>query len=350
VDAGNHERFVNLPPYPTPPSWIYSIEVSPNRHWLAYYAQIEYERHLFIVDTSGDVQTDLLIVDQQGQIQMGDISRDEPGQWGGKIYWLDNERLMTEMRPPPSGWISMSYSAIMYNPFTGEIKEYPPAYPDISDRFQQYFEWDISGYTGMVFNSQLTRVIYGTMDDEVVLWDIENNQELLRLPPGSLDHDGPVWNQSGTSLAIALSPQKDEENKTKDLFIITQDGQMDRITYFSQEIRDGEIGLFRWSPDDQKIAFHFVSYENEICPESGTSFFPGLVDLDLPGFVQVFCTPNIDPRFPPIWSPNGEYIVYQMRSTIPYEYSYILLNWEEGFAVHYEEDGKGVPVGWMIDE
>jgi len=99
IDGQTGEKILDLPPYPTPVMNEFSyFSSSPDGKWLAYFSWEGNQETLYVVDANGQILMNLLIRDREGNFLL-DTQLPGGTRLDGYIYWLDNERLMTEKWP-----------------------------------------------------------------------------------------------------------------------------------------------------------------------------------------------------------------------------------------------------------
>ena len=346
IEASTQKRIADLPPYPYyGPNQIWGTDVSPDRKLLAYLVDMESGEHLYVVNGRGQILVDELMIDSEGNYL---LAHSEPRDRALSIslYWLDNVRLMTDIVPLSTSLIMPAEAAVLFKPFTGESVEYLPVYPEIVWSIW-YLGWDRGYNSGMVFDPTMTRVLYARSDERVSIWDLENDREIILLSEKSVSGHGPIWKEDGSAFLIDLFSGDEErrEWEPRDLFLYTRDGQASRLTYFGEQFTDSFAHSPRWSPDGKKIAFVFGSEEQDYCPQEETIFYPAVIDLDQPDVVRIFCT-NIDYFSNPIWSPNGEQLIYFL--SIEESFENIVIDLETGSSFTLSNDGQAK--GWMLSE
>jgi hypothetical protein len=112
-----------------------------------------------------------------------------------------------------------------------------------------------------------------------------------------------------------------------ELYSISRDGAVTRLTYLTDYHHSVDIGPFSWSPDMRYIAF----WRN--------GFF-ALLDLVSHKVIN-YCIP-FDHTFAPIWSVDGRDVVLW---TVDGKEQVILVDVKDNFVVKLAEDTT--TVGWM---
>jgi len=291
------------------------------------------------------------------------------------IRWFDDQRLAARIYknlpvdPPP-------HEIVILNPFSGEIKRLVPNLPNIS---QQEIDWENLGPAS--YDQSLDYVLYAAWDDTAninmyVLYRISSGTKLAVLPgssySGSYLYDGqymsvdgvsnnpPQWSFDGARVAL-ISTAPEKQVGVDEIFALTKDGEIQRLTYFANHFDKAKINNLSWSPDSKSIAF-WVTLEPPPYQLSANAYQDvRLAVLNTETLeITVYCISgdNIglengvpSPKFiseqipAPIWSPDGMQIVVENRYADDNS-RLILLDIPSGKAV---EIGKDIePVGWMI--
>lgn len=337
--------------------------ISPSRKHLAYYGLDENDFHQFLV-----VQT------------VGDPNQIEPPLFDTHSYlrsWHDDQhllyRIITDITTDPA-----PHSIMLVTPFTGEKKIYVPDFPNVDNDV----EWDGSGPAA--YDQTMDYVVYAGLKDtaqkirEYVLWDKTSQTRMAALPGSSysgsylyageiLQKDGvsnnsPRWSPDDSRVAI-VSPASEDQFGLDEIFAITKDGEIQRLTYFANHFEKANIGKMNWSPDGKQIAFWVTLEPGSYELPQGTYQDVRLAILDTETLEMTYYCLSGDsiglknglssPEFllsdipAPIWSPDGQQIVIENRYTVD-DSRLILLDIPSGKAV---EIGKNIePVGWMIGE
>lgn len=300
----------------------YGHSVSPNRKWLAY------SRHY--QDGSPYL---LVIADALGQVDKT-IIWDKA--WISLLGWLNNDRLL----------ITEENGILVFDPFTGQQETLGRDYPDLYD-YPPPVNWDS---TDTVYDPGLSRVVYPLRrpDDggaEIALWDITQQHILASLP--NITHYGrtPKWSSSGDSVIVTGVSQvaSPDSSPTEDIFRIDRDGQITRLTYFSENNQIVEIGNYSWSPDDRYLAFWIWAMTEDY------SAGDHLAVLDLHTMEVVdYCILGNSGGFgsSPVWSPDGRYILVESHESNRGNGRAILIDLVGIQAIQISQDMK--PIGWMV--
>ncbi len=178
------------------------------------------------------------------------------------VYWPNNEQVFLW----PKDYDSAPFGKlILYSPFTQEAKLIIPSFPDLvnTDLFP-VSQWQ-NAMNDAKYDPSLSFVVYyravkgkGDVFNSIVLWDIQNNQELwhrnLAYTTSWPFPSEPEWSPDGKRFAIFLPTVKNLSQL--ELVIIDSSGNETRIasSKLPQSIRYG-AGL-EWSPDGNFLAFY----------------------------------------------------------------------------------------------
>lgn len=312
--------------------------VSPVSDWLAFYD-----------NSSGKV----VIVDHDGKI-FKELNADKSRQF--PAYWLDNKNLA--LNKILENYARADNASLMItNPFTNEQHEWLPEYPQQDHGY--YYDWQV--VSNLLFNSEFSRLVYpATINGRIaiVMRDVHLEREVARIYGGASKNNTPWWSPDGNYFIVSAPMRWDGQNSYiniddgfpyvggSDLLLVSIDGQIKRLTYFTVTNLVGETN-FVWSPNSRKIAFLQWDVLH--------SLEPSLMVVDVEtGIVNDYCKlaqPPIDNQnlpivLPdPIWSPDGRYIVFTEINS-EYQYKVRLLELESGRAWDIAEGVSAM--GWMI--
>lgn len=345
INAQSKEKTADLYPNMTEINQLGYFALSPDGRKLAYFSKVMDQKNLVIVDSSGKVIHNQIIENSDGRFILDSLT---PGAetWGGMLHWLNDEQLVTEKWPPRAviETTIQPYSTVLYDPSTGKAQEYPPVYPDITGQFLTIPlpGW---GYPEMVFDPTLTRLVYGTNDSGVILWDLQQAKEIIRFPSGAISF-GPVWRKDGTEFVIALHGDGFEKPEIPDeLILVDRDGQTTRLTNLGNFSSEATIMYPRFSPDETRIAF-FVSLHPDPCEEEW-NIHPAVIALDDLPNVNIYCGVSVQGFTEPLWSPDGSQLLVTEYSSGDNAYSAIVLDMEDEYMAILGIDM--VSLAWMVN-
>lgn len=271
-------------------------------------------------------------------------------------YWIDSQRLALNKVLENSSR-GDNASLLVLNPFTNEQQEWSPEYPE--QDHDSYYDWRVT--SNLVFNPALNRLVYPTIMIDtfvIILRDVNTDREIARIYGGALRHNTPQWSPDGnyfvTSAPIRGGSQSNFININDnfpyiggtDLLLISPDGQIKRLTYFTVT-NLMSVTHFVWSPNGDKIAFLLWDVLH--------SYAPNLMIVDIEtGIVSDYCqlaeppldVQNIPVSLPnPVWSPDGRYLLFTEINE-EYQYRVRLLELESGKAWGIAKDVSAM--GWMM--
>jgi hypothetical protein len=326
---------------------LINFAVSPDRRLLAY------ERGLFDKPVGNVIEDDLVIMTADAQPLVSVPWEDG---WVGVAGWLDNERLIINIAgmDPDENAARKPYSLMLLHPFTGERQILRPEFPNIYD-FPPVPHWQDYGLT--VYDPTLKLVVYlrGSISEplEYTLWDIAAQQELAAIDIVG-DFPVPRWSPDGKFFAVApmLNPQTGWPDY--ELYSVSREGQIARLTNITAYHPWIFIEDFSWSPDGHSIAF-WLTYLSEK-PDGYHHGGQQLAVLDTrTGDVTDYCVPgHYDASRssvsvpPPLWSPNGQQLIVVNRYAEKNARRVILVDLTLDIAVQIDENME--PVGWISAE
>jgi len=319
---------------------VYIMAISPDRSQLAY---------------TDKVTGKLIILASNGK-RLSTTS--VPDNWIGVIQWISpSTLLMDKFLGIPPGIPYGLASTIMYNTKTGEVQEFASNYPGITTSIPP-FPWDNYSYTRTVYDPLFSRVIYPAEEQDghslLVLLDLETKRDVTRFhtPIGS----APQWTQDGSYFVTVIVPQfkwgdnlyqnvSDDlpYNGGHELFWVSRDGKVQRLTYLTTKFQAGEEGI-SLSPNEEHIAFWLnLRYE-----PGDLNADRKLAVLDIStGEITNLCLAGTATPISPIWSPDGKYLVISRYYTTGDLLSDVLLvDLEHGIAKRIAKNS--VAKGWLV--
>jgi len=245
------------------------------------------------------------------------------------IYgWLDQNHLLINKHG------ELHNTLILWNPFSGERQEfYAGDYPNIYD-FYPGPGWDLINTLPLAFDPTLSRLVYSAVLDEgwgIILWDVQARSQLLFLLVNE-SQSWPKWSPDGSQVLIKKPVNVSKSYSTyatnDELYSISRDGAVTRLTYLTDYYHNVDIGPYSWSPDMRYIAF----WQN--------GFF-ALLDL-ISHKVTNYCI-SFTNLFAPIWSMDSKQVVLW---TIDGNEQIILIDVKDNYVVKIAEDTAAR--GWMV--
>lgn len=305
----------------------------------------------YLAFTSED-PAQLQIVDANGK---RDQAIEIPDNWQGVIQWLDDDTLLVQ------NFLHTPYneaSAIIFNLETGFQKEFLPNFP--------YFEtfvvsplWGNFSYSRMIFDRYLSRVIYPQVDDKgnryFALMDLTNQRSILRLHQFP-DSGAPQWLHDGSQVIVGLYPKTAQQNGQiefdnslddlpykdgYDLFSISRDGSVRRLTYFTTQFSAAEES-FALSPDQKHVAF-WLNLDYKLRDSSSERELT-ILDINTREVTSLCLSTKGTLYEPIIWSPDGKYLIVTLEGS--QSNSIVLIDLEKGFASRLFR-GNRVAIAWL---
>ncbi|GAB4578185.1 MAG: hypothetical protein Fur0022_09190 [Anaerolineales bacterium] len=315
---------------------IEDMHVSPDGNWLVY-------KHEKINSGSSE----LVVIDNEGnpyQSFSWDIS------WRLVAGWLDNERI----------WISQEKSSdhdvlILLNPFTGEKQELATEFPGFINLYPDpgwgWFNWSTT-----IYNHDLSRAIYPSGINKLILWDIQNDYATAVITGTASLYNTPRWSSNEQvalitgSADLSTKPSGLESSLDREeLYSINLEGKVIRLTHLTDYFSEVDFGEYAWSPNGRYVAFNLQVEPNtypDIYP-SEKKILSRLALFDT--FTQSitdFCVPNKDLGVP-VWSPTSEQLLIENFGPGANENEIYLIDLTQSIAIKVLEDIS--VVGWMIE-
>jgi hypothetical protein len=306
---------------------------SPDRNWGAYV-------HCFTGSSVKTFPSEIVIFDRQGK-ETHKIPQ-EPG-WIGIGRWLDNQHFLIGNTDHQAKTID---PILILNPFTGEKTLLRPDLPDF------YFaptDYEQGFIFGPMVDPKITRIVYPRETNgwfnEIALKDLLTGQ-VLASPRGDITVP-PVWSPAGDRLLFVSGTYYNEDSGywgSEELFTMDMDGNTTQLTHYSEMFSKYQFGnYYSWSPDGQKIAFWAATDPLDV---ESTRFRLSLLDLSTGETIEN-CIPGMwgGLTFPPIWSPDGQYLLVDSEGNGENDNRAILVSMNKTYAVEIAK--KVDPLGWM---
>lgn len=297
------------------------LEISPDK------------KHVFYLDCPSNKWEECSYTLNDGQKVLKSYPTDaKKDNWQG-ISWLDNEHILA--------WQSLPDPAfVVFNPFTGEEKSFSPNLPGV-------FLYPIQTMAAN-FTPDLKRAIYFTKvgEDRVVLWDMEKQNELARMPISITIKDWLAW--EGWSFdrkifSVAGLPRPGQDT-LEDLFVINMDGTVQQITRFSDFYQTVLISSPSWSPDGRFISFQLQVSEKPNDDWQKLDSRLMLADLETKKVINL-CKKYGSSRGT-IWSPDSKYLAIKARAQI--SPSIQIVDVYTGKYQLIPNPSEGSPIGWIL--
>lgn len=331
-----------IPIAPLEPSWnVYCFYVAPNRLQIACSAHSE-------------ISSKTLILDNTGQ-----VTQEVPWKatWHILDGWLNNNVIMLSADPPPDYAPYQNLPTTLFNLATEEENILLPDYLDISI-FEPFGMQGPLASTGTSYSPNLKLVVYKSWDGEqteIVLWDRENNREVVRIPESDDRSTYPQWHPAGDQVAVVGSekfPEPGEKPflmkpRDSELYLLSVTDQARQVTHLG-EVFDQITSIYSlgWSPDGQRIAFALRADGSEC--EGGCL---GILDVET-NVIELVNFPNyrvvhpLEPTYALVWSPDSCQLVLEVISVATNEHFIIVFDVEQKVAFQVATQAR--IDGWLI--
>jgi len=311
-------------PLATPSDTVADIRISPDHKRVGYQLG------------NNDIEWRLIVADAQGQRQTEQV-------WEQGFFilgnWINNGQILMLTSPP----------FVALNPDTNQTKDF--TYSDFPD-----YAFDSRNNRIALFDPSLEKAVYKNTNDKVSLYDIPSKKVL-----GEVDnHPNPTiigaWAPDGSQVAVTgtipLGLASDSSYDSDDLFSITRDGQVKRLTHLADHygklVNISKAGV-SWSPDSHSIAFWTIYPQNEY-----KYWEMAIYDLTTDKTTN-YCISNDYENtlnsthylLPPVWSPYGKQLLVENRYEGKSSRT-LILDLETNNAYQIAENM--FPAGWLVEE
>jgi WD40 repeat protein len=268
-----------------------------------------------------------MIVDAEGQQQ-----KVIPGEnrWYSISRWLDNQRIVIR----ETGKITKE--SIVIDVFSGVRQKLPPLPSDINNMFPPPDGSMIS------YDPSTTYVVYPDNNFQTILENLNTHYILARVE--TVWESVPRWSPDGQHFIIASQVFSGTVPIDYDLYSIDLQGEIQRLTYLSQDQNYIERTSYYWSPNGQYIAMWVIT-------DSKQKNISTLVVLDThtKNLMNYCITNRRMSKFPPplIWSPDSQQLLMGISDNVDDNINYtIVVDIHQNLAVKIVENLT--PVGWLV--
>lgn len=322
-------------------SWV-SLSLSTDGNWLAYSQ-----------DSNDDRIYDWLIIES---IASGEQRRFKwQNGWRAVYGWAGSEHVLI-LKKGEHGLLTTTAIHAVTGHTTEFLREDFPG----TEHYMDYGPADALSfhYINYLPDPALTQVVYPAGDESgsryINLWDLQTGQVLASIQEHywDLNHD-PVWADDSSFFVIPADPYYDAFTSEigeplREWYRVSRAGQVEQLTRFGEAFTQVETWSASLSPDNRFLAFWSLL---EPSPTPGWQL--ALLDLES-GEVTNFCVPGAvnEEVTPPIWSPDGQYILagypYGLNPITHYGlWKTILIDPFNGWA--WEMSEHMAPQVWMRD-
>jgi hypothetical protein len=318
-----------------------SFSVSPNRQLLIYQAVPGPGGTPRFLITNSDGQPRNIIPNKENWFTVAD--------------WLDNDRLFFSPRPGESQIDPVPL--ILLNTKTDDKLVLQPDYPNINLPIFGYMNWEGYVHSATVYDSSLRLVVYPRTVKgigAIVLWDVKDKKEIVSLTGMNWYSRTPKWSPDGSSFVINStlsvsdpyhkSPNPDMIGKDQELFRISREGQVYRLTDFMSIYETSQIGYSSWSPDGRYVAFWVDAEPNDYVSGESLAVWDSQTNQ-----VTNYCVPGIGNGLTPspIWSQDSNLILVEGYDYKENNNRVFIVDIVKGFAALNIDNLA--PVGWMVN-
>ncbi len=352
-DLHSNQYFLNLRTHQRYPlneisnHWLRNFEVSPDSRYIAYLDGNRYDENdvYYVVRESG------------GKIIARQLAEKN---WYGIVGWQDNQHILINLEKRRDGYIDLPLTMVRWNPFNGNKEELLPDFPGIDYIIDGVPNWGGYVFAPTVYDPTMQFVVYPWVQDGksmISLWSLKSKKVIVEIENtyGSYGNQ-PTWSLDGKTFLINLAK---EENK-EELYQLSVDGQMKRLTKLSQQFSEIGFGGYSWSPNGQQVAF-WARTVPDTWREAGdelrsrTPMRLAVLDLNT-SEIRSFCLPgegwgkSIQGTYYTgsnlLWSPNGRQIAVEKGT--PGQGAYlIIIDLESNKAWRFAANSAAL--GWLTD-
>ncbi len=226
--------------------------------------------------------------------------------------WLNNEKLLIRQ----GRLVGENLDLATVDPLTGKQELLAFDLPELYSR-EALTSWGAL----TIFDPTASLVVYPQSEGSnliAVLWDLSTKEKITSIVGGNW----PRWSPDGKRLLIVADQNGQLHRRFNEIFIITLEGKITRLTFLKDHFENDQIDLPVWSPDGRYVAF----WLSTILPVKTSKL--AILDTET-SMVDLYCK-EIDPfpfRFgedvtlgysyyqinaaPPIWSPDSKYLLVE---------------------------------------
>lgn len=319
---------------------IRNMVVSPEGNWMAYR-----------LDQFHPVVSKLIVADSNGrpnQIIPWDWA------WTQLSGWLDSEHLWISRSRNPKPYVASDVLVVL-NPFTREQKELAADLPGFSTGIlDPGLGWARFNWSLLIYDPMLSKVLYPVNGYNLALWDVQHHQALAIVTGTASINVTPYWSPDGQQVLISgpatllSSPTRNgTQGAAMELFTISRDGKIDRLTRLADVYTNADFGNYTWSPDGRYVALP-LHVEPNVYPDlyavtqQQTTNRLAVLDMATRTLTD-YCVPDTTLEHP-VWSPDGHQLVIEDPRTTT-ENNVFVVDLINNTAFSFAENAT--PIGWL---
>jgi Tol biopolymer transport system component len=289
-------------------TWLDLYSASPDGKWFEYFANTPSYRRMFLLKPDGTmVQTE--------------ISQQTGKYFYKPIGWTNGHKVLLQR-----DYVESKKGLLIYDPVTNKQVEDAQDYPHAK------FE-DITAYFS--YSPLMDRVAYMDANFNVALYDLSAQKEIKSVNKITYELMYPVWSNDGKYLAF-VRMEKDENKQ--ELYLINKDGELHRLTFFSDQYDETHIYGVSWSPDNRHIAFspQHIKYSGQSpSPDEKVEATLKIIDIRSKDMIDLCIYGDSQALY---WSPDGKYLLTNQDTAT-------LIDMENRHAIKFEAEMRAG--GWL---
>jgi len=312
-----------------------SYAVSTNGKWLAYESQgisLETE-HLIVITAQGD------------QV----ISLPWEKEWWKVAYWLDDQRLIIQLRPFGNS------DLLVMNPFANKQQKISFHSPNI---YSLEYPPNWRGTGPIIYSPSLKQAVFAGANNTYFLAEAESGHILASLQSISFlqfPTKAPMWSPDGTQVLIS-APIESLDYMNDELFSVSQTGVITKLTGLMDIYSRVSINRYNWSPDGQYIALFLALSPTQYNGEQLALLNPSTRQFNaycIQGDITEDYRKNLNGFYDDqiytgaIWSPDSRQVLVENRINKSVS-NVILLDIGKNIAFQIISDENVQPLGWMV--
>ena len=273
--------------------------------------------------------------------------------WAGPSWISVTTVLFTKEPPEPYEVLAPTIALDLQSRVTTELM---PTFPGIDNVTS--IDWVRHQKTRAVYSPDMSYVVYPAILDNsywIILWDVKHAAEIARLPAKFGYGSDPQWTADGNHVIVsaissesvggipsqAETPEPTEVPKVSDLFSVSTNGEIERLTGVASANATDTFG-YSLSLDGSMVAFWLKL-------ESMTSGYQ-LATLNLEDALQtkwcIFASSNQRPTAP-IWSSTGDALILTLDRNLAGSVRSMIVDIKDNQVAQLRYPGSDIPRAWM---